>query len=104
MAYLVEQGTGEIAIRMALGAPRSGVLAMILRQGLLLACAGIALGLAGAIVLTRLMASLLFHVSAYDFVTFSAVASLLLCVAVAACILPARKAMRVEPMQALRVD
>jgi predicted permease len=104
MAYLVEQGTGEIAIRMALGAPRSGVLAMILRQGLLLACAGIALGLAGATLLTRLMASLLFHVSAYDFVTFSAVASLLLCVAVAACILPARKAMRVEPMQALRVD
>ncbi|HTB98517.1 MAG TPA: ABC transporter permease [Terracidiphilus sp.] len=104
MAYLVEQGTGEIAIRMALGAPRSGVLALILRQGMLLACVGIFLGLSGAILLTRLMASLLFHVSAYDGVTFCGVASLLLCVALAACVFPARKAMRVEPMQALRVD
>ena len=104
MAYLVEQGTGEIAIRMALGAQRSSVLAMILRQGMLMACAGIVLGLAGAGMLTRLMASLLFHVSTYDFATFSAVASLLLCVALAACVFPALKATRVQPMEALRID
>jgi predicted permease len=104
MAYLVAQGTGEIAIRMALGAQRSSVLRMILRQGMLLASAGIVLGLAGAAVLTRLMASLLFHVSAYDVATFSAVASLLLGVALTACVFPALKATRVQPMQALRVE
>ncbi|HTW81861.1 MAG TPA: ABC transporter permease [Terracidiphilus sp.] len=104
MAYLVEQGTGEIAIRMALGAQRSRVLTMIFRQGMFLACAGIGLGLAAAAMLTRLMASLLFHVSAYDIATFSGVASLLLCVAVAACVFPALKATRVQPMEALRVD
>lgn len=104
MAYLVEQGIGEIAIRMALGADRSSVLRMILRQGMTLACAGILLGLAGGLALTRLMASLLFHVSAYDIATFSAVALLLLCVALAACFFPARKATRVQPMEALRVD
>jgi ABC-type antimicrobial peptide transport system permease subunit len=104
MAYLVEQGTGEIAIRMALGAQRSSVLTMILRQGMSLACAGIVLGLAAAAMLTRLMASLLFHVSAYDLNTFSAVAGLLLCVALAACLFPALKATRVQPMEALRVD
>jgi predicted permease len=104
MAYLVEQGTGEIAIRMALGADRSSVLRLILRQGLTLACVGILLGLAGGVALTRLMASLLFHVSAYDLNTFSAVAGLLLCVALAACLFPALKATRVQPMEALRVD
>lgn len=104
MAYLVEQGTGEIAIRMALGADRNSVLRMILRQGMILASAGILVGLAGGVALTRLMASLLFHVSAYDLNTFSAVAGLLLCVALAACIFPALKATRVQPMEALRVD
>jgi ABC-type antimicrobial peptide transport system permease subunit len=104
MAYLVEQGKREIAIRMALGAQRSSVLTMILRQGMILACAGILLGLAGAVALTRLMASLLFHVNALDLATFSAVASLLLCVALAACTFPALKAMHVQPMEALRVD
>ena len=104
MAYLVAQGTGEIAIRMALGAQRSSVLRMILRQGMLLASTGIVLGLAGAALLTRLMASLLFHVSAYDIATFFAVASLLLGVALTACVFPALKATRVQPMQALRVE
>ncbi|HEY6490789.1 MAG: ABC transporter permease [Terracidiphilus sp.] len=104
MAYLVEQGTGEIAIRMALGAQPRSVLAMILRQGMLLACVGILLGLASAVALTRLMASLLFRVSAYDLVTFSSVATLLLGVALAACVLPALKATRVPPMEALRAE
>jgi predicted permease len=104
MAYLVEQGTGDIAIRMALGAQRTSVLRMILGQGMLLACAGVALGLAGAAVLTRLMAGLLYHVSAYDFVTYSTVALVLLAVALTASVFPALKAMRIEPMLALRVD
>lgn len=104
MAYLVQQGTGEIAIRMALGAERGRVMTMILRQGMTLAGAGILLGLAGAVVLTRLMATLLFHVSAYDVATFAGVAFMLLCVALAACIFPALKATRVQPMEALRVE
>ena len=104
MAYLVEQGTGEIAIRMALGAQRKSVLAMILRQGMFLACAGILLGITGAALLTRLMESLLFHVSIHDAVTFSSVTSLLLGVALASCLFPALKATRVQPMEALRVD
>lgn len=104
MAYLVEQGTGEIAIRMALGAERGSVLVMILRQGMILACAGILLGLAGALALTRFMASLLFRVGAYDVATFSGVASVLLCVALAACFFPALKATRVQPIEALRVE
>ena len=104
MAYLVQQGSGEIAIRIALGAQRSRVLAMILRQGVSLACAGIVLGMLGAALLTRLMASFLFHVGVYDVATFSGVTALLLCVALAACIVPAIKATRVQPMEALRVD
>jgi predicted permease len=104
MVYLVEQGTGEIAIRMALGAQRSSVLAMILRRGMFLAGAGIVLGLAGALLLTRLMASLLFQVSVYDVATFAEVAFLLFSVALAASVFPALKAMRVQPMEALRVD
>lgn len=104
MAYMVEQGTGEIAIRMALGADRNSVLRMILRQGMTFAFAGILVGLAGGVALTRLMASLLFHVSAYDITTFSGVASLLLCVALAACFFPALKATRVQPMEALRAE
>jgi predicted permease len=104
MAYLVEQGTGEIAIRMALGAQRSSVLAMIFRQGMLLASFGILVGLAGAVMLTRLMSGLLFHVSPYDLATFSGVAALLLGVALAACFFPAFKAIRVEPIEALRVE
>jgi ABC-type antimicrobial peptide transport system permease subunit len=101
LSFLVSQGTAEIAIRMALGAQRARILAQVFRQGMGLALVGIAAGLMGAVILTRLMAGLLFGVSAYDPVTFSAVVLLL---ALAACYLPARRAMRVEPMAALRAE
>jgi ABC-type antimicrobial peptide transport system permease subunit len=77
---------------------------MILRQGMTFACAGILVGLAGGVALTRLIAGLLFHVSAYDIATFSGVATLLLCVALVACFFPALKATRVQPMEALRTE
>jgi ABC-type antimicrobial peptide transport system permease subunit len=101
LSFLVSQGTAEIAIRMALGAQRARILAQVFRQGIGPALAGIAAGLMGAVILTRLMAGLLFGVSAYDPVTFSAVVFLL---ALAACYFPARRAMRVEPMAALRAE
>jgi predicted permease len=104
LSFLVSQGTAEIAIRMALGAQRSRILAQVFRQGMGLALMGITAGLMGAVTLTRLMAGLLFGVSAYDPVTFSAVVILLAAVALAACYFPARRAMRVEPMAALRAE
>jgi predicted permease len=104
MSFLVTQGTPDIAIRMALGAQRSSILSLVFQQGLGLALIGIAAGLVGALGLTRLMASLLFNVSASDPLTFAGVSLLLILVAVAACYFPARRAMRVDPMVALRYE
>ena len=104
LSFLVSQETAEIAIRMALEAQRARILAQVFRQGMGLALMGITAGLVGAVTLTRLMAGLLFGVSAYDPVTFSAVVILLAAVALAACYFPARRAMRVEPMAALRAE
>jgi putative ABC transport system permease protein len=104
LSFLVSQGTAEIAIRMALGAQRGRILAQVFREGMGLAVAGIVAGLAGGVVLTRLMAGLLFGVSPSDPATFAAVALLLGLVALAACYFPARRAMRVEPMAALRAE
>jgi ABC-type antimicrobial peptide transport system permease subunit len=104
LSFLVSQGTPEIAIRMALGAQRSRILSMVFRQGMGLAFAGVALGLVGAFALTRLMAGLLFGISTYDPPTFAGVALLLAAVALAACYFPSRRAMRVEPMAALRAE
>jgi predicted permease len=104
LSFLVSQGTPEIAIRMALGAQRSRILSLVFRQGMGLALAGLAVGLAATFALTRLMAGLLFGVSAYDPTTFLAVVLLLAAVALAACYFPARRAMRVEPMAALRAE
>jgi predicted permease len=104
LSFLVSQGTPEIAIRMALGAQRSRILSLVFRQGMELAFAGLAVGLVGAFALTRLMAGLLFGISAYDPPTILGVVLLLAAVALAACYFPARRAMRVEPMAALRAD
>jgi putative ABC transport system permease protein len=102
ISYSVAQRTHEIGIRMALGAQHRNVLRMVLGQGGKIAAAGVAIGLLAALVLTRLMSSLLFSVNASDPATFAAVALLLAFVAVLACYVPARRAMRVDPVVALR--
>jgi predicted permease len=102
ISYLVSQGTHDIGIRIALGAPRTGILRLIVRQGMELAGMGIATGLIGAVLLTRLMSSLLFGVSATDALTFTAVAVVLAMVALLASFIPARRATRLDPLAALR--
>jgi putative ABC transport system permease protein len=102
MAYRVSQRTNEMGIRLALGASRGSILSLVLRHGMKLVLIGVAAGLAAAFVLTRLMSTLLFEVSAFDPLTFVAVACLLTGVALAACYVPAHQAMRLDPMHALR--
>ncbi len=104
MSYLVAQRTREIGIRISLGAERGQVLGLILRQGLTLALAGIAIGIAGAIAGGRLLASLLYHVQPSDPPVLAAASVTLLAVALAACWLPARRAAAVDPIQALRQE
>jgi putative ABC transport system permease protein len=104
MAYSVTQRTHELGIRMALGAERADVLKLVLGQAARLSGAGLAIGLAGAFLLTRWMSSLLFGVSATDPLTFFCISALLAGVAMAATIIPARRAMRVDPMIALRYE
>jgi len=104
MAYSVAQRTQEIGIRMALGAQRADVLRMVLWQGLRLAAIGVAIGVAAAMAVARLMTTLLYGVSAGDPLTFIGVAVLLSCVALTACYIPARRAMRVDPLVALRYE
>ncbi|HEX6739601.1 MAG TPA: ABC transporter permease, partial [Vicinamibacteria bacterium] len=104
MSYAVTQRTQEIGIRMALGAEREHIVRMVLRSGTLMALSGVAIGLVAALGLARLMTSLLFQTSAADPPTFSVVPLLLLGVALAACYLPARRAMKVDPIVALRYE
>jgi ABC-type antimicrobial peptide transport system permease subunit len=104
IAYAVSQRTREIGIRMALGAPRAGLLGVFVRQGLLLAGIGTAIGLVAAAGLTRLMSSLLFGVTALDPLTYAAVSALLIAAAVLASYLPARRAMAIDPVEALRME
>ncbi len=102
MSHLVAQGAHDIGVRMALGAERSRILAMVLRQGMELAVAGIVLGLIGALALTRVLAGLLFNVSTMDLTTFSVVPLALALTAAVAILIPAMRATRVDPVVALR--
>ena len=104
MAYSVAQRRQEIGVRMALGAQRGDVLRLVVGGGMKLTALGLLLGLSAAFALTRLLGSLLFGVGAFDPLTLAAVALLLSAIALLACILPARRASGLDPMNALRTD
>ena len=104
VSFSVNQRTTEIGVRMALGAPRSSVVRMIVGQGLTPVTIGLAWGLAGALMMTRVVARLLFAVEPTDPITYAAVVATLAAVAALACLVPARRAAAIDPMQALRAD
>jgi putative ABC transport system permease protein len=104
VAYSVTERTHEIGVRVALGAQRRDVMAMVVGQGMTMTIVGTAIGVAASAALARLMSSLLFGVSAVDPVTFVAIPLLLIAVALAACYVPARRAMRVDPLETLRSE
>jgi ABC-type antimicrobial peptide transport system permease subunit len=103
-AYTTRQRTHEIGIRMALGASKDDILRLVIGHGLRLTFIGVALGLAASFALTRYLSSLLLGVTSTDAVTFSFVAFLLCAIALAACFIPARRAMQVDPMVALHYE
>jgi len=104
MSYGVSTRTYEVGIRTAFGAKASDVLKLVIRQGITLTLIGLAIGLAAAFGLTRLMKGLLFGISATDPLTFAGVAALLAVTALLACYIPARRATRVDPLIALRCE
>jgi putative ABC transport system permease protein len=104
MSYAVSRRTHEIGVRISLGASRSSVLLLVMRQGALLAMAGLSAGLALAFLLARLMTKLIYGISPNDPLTFASVAALLFIVALLACYVPARRAMRVDPVSAMRCE
>ena len=104
MAYLVNQGTRELGIRIALGATQRDILQLVVRQGMTLAVSGVGIGLAGAFLLTRLIRSLLFGVEATDPLTFAGISLLLALIVLLASYIPAQRAARIDPMVSLRCD
>ena len=104
VAYAVSRRTREIGIRMALGATKTKVLRLVLREGMVMAVAGVIVGLVAALVLTRLISSLLFGVTATDVTTFALVTVGLLLIALIACYIPASRATKVDPLVALRYE
>jgi putative ABC transport system permease protein len=104
LAYFVSQHTNEIGVRLALGATPRNILVMVIRRGMILTLLGVAFGLASSIALTRLMSSLLFEVQALDPLTLVTVPILLVLAALLACAIPARRAMKVDPLVALRYE
>jgi putative ABC transport system permease protein len=104
MAYAVSQSTREIGVRMALGAQRRDVLKLVLGQGIKLVATGLLIGTVGALGSTQILAHQLFGVTAVDAATFGSVSALLVAVALLACYVPARRAMKIEPMAALRCE
>jgi putative ABC transport system permease protein len=104
ISYTVLQRTREIGIRVAMGAQRTDVLRLVLREGLVTAILGVVIGVAAGLVLTHLMSSLLFGVAPADWRTFTGAAAFLLLVALAACAIPASRATRVDPIIALRYE
>ena len=104
MAHLVAMRTSEIGIRMTLGATTSGVMALVLREGLAQAAAGLTIGIAGAVIVMRSFRAVLYQVTPADPLTIAAVAVLLAATAIAACFVPARRAMRVDPVTAVRAE
>jgi len=104
ISYIVSERTHEIGIRLALGAQTRNILRMVLEQGLRLAVTGAAVGLAAALIVSNLMEGLLYGVRPADPLTFAGVALLLLGVALLACYIPARRAIRVDPLVALRYE
>src|SRR5215813_154826 len=101
-SYYVTQRTHEIGVRMALGAQIADVLKLVVRRAMLFAVIGIGIGIAGAVAVTRYMATLLFGVKPIDAITFTGVALLLALVVLVACLVPARRAAKIDPLQALR--
>ncbi len=104
IAYLVNQGTRELGIRIALGASQRNILAFVVRQGMSLALTGVAIGVAGALALTQVMQSLLFGVKATDALTFATIPLLLTLIALLTSLVPARRAARIDPMISLRSE